>query len=64
MVGQHPPLAGVERVFWFRNAVDFARLMSPDLPQEVQKQLALRLVHYSPEPAVMKHLEPGITQAQ
>lgn len=63
-VGQHPPLAGVERVFWFRNAVDFARLMSPGLPQEVQKQLALRLVHYSPEPAVMKHLEPGITQAQ
>lgn len=62
MAGQQHPLLGVEHVFWFRNAVDFARLMSPGLTPEAQKQLALRLVHYSPEPAVMKHLEPGITQ--
>ena len=61
-VGQQHPLLGVEHVFWFRNAVDFAQLMSPGLPQEAQQRLALRLVHYSPEPAVMKHLRPPITQ--
>lgn len=50
------PMAQAENSFWFQNAVDFARLMSPDTPTHLRAGLAVRLVHYSPEPAVFKHL--------
>jgi hypothetical protein len=49
------PMAQAEHSFWFHNAVDFARLMSPDTPAHLQSRLAERLVHYSPEPSVFKH---------
>lgn len=59
---QHAPVLEAEKTFWFRNAVDFANLMSSSVPQEEHRALATRLMHYSPEPAVSKHLQDEITQ--
>jgi len=59
---QAAPLVEADQTFWFRNAVDFIQLTTTDVPQEAQKALAQRLMHYSPEPAVAKHLQVEITQ--
>lgn len=50
------PMAQAKHSFWFSNAVDFARLMAADTPPQTQQRLAERLVHYSPESEVFKHL--------
>jgi hypothetical protein len=59
---QAAPLVEADQTFWFRNAVDFIQLTTTGVPQEAQKALAQRLMHYSPEPAVAKHLQVEITQ--
>ena len=59
---QAAPLVEADQTFWFRNAVDFIQLTTTGVPQEAQKALAQRLMHYSPEPAVAKHLQIEITQ--
>ena len=59
---QTAPLVEADQTFWFRNAVDFIQLTTTGVPQEDQKALAERLMHYSPEPAVSKYLQDAITQ--
>jgi O-antigen ligase len=59
---QRAPWVEAEKTFWFRNASDFVQLTFIGVPQEDQKALAERLMHYSPEPAVSKYLQDAITQ--
>jgi Virulence factor membrane-bound polymerase, C-terminal/O-Antigen ligase/Protein glycosylation ligase len=59
---QQDPWSGAEKTFWFRNAVDFAKLTTGRVPEEQRHTVAQRLVHFSPEPAVFKHLEAPITR--